>query len=334
MDLEQKALRAGAAAILCALTFRLLASPLPQKLISFLADPETAAFVIYLETGRVVRPVPEETEPAEASAVPTETATEEPPPTAALPPARPVFSPSDAEGVELVNVCGYRVDIPAMLAQELRWQLPGEDPTVLILHAHGSECYRGDGENYRSLEAEENVTSLGAALAERLEEAGIRTVHDRVLHDQPSYNDAYANAREATKTILNKNPSLRLILDLHRDAAEGANGQQLAKSVTVDGAEVAQLMLVVGTDAGGLHHPNWEENLALAVKLQATLEDICPGICRPISFRTQRFNQDLSPGALIVEIGAAGNSREEALRAVEYLARAVEALAWGTGSPD
>jgi len=334
VDLEQKALRAGAAAIVCALTFRLLASPLPQKLLSFLSDPETAALVIYLETGRVARPVPEETGTAETSAAPTETAPEAPPATTVPAPVQPVFSPADAEAVELVNVCGYRVDIPAMLARELRWQLPGDTPTVLILHTHGSECYRGDGEDYRSLEAEENVTSLGAALAARLEEAGIRTLHDRTLHDHPSYNDAYANAREATKAVLNENPSLRLVLDLHRDAAEDAGGQQLAKSVTVDGTEVAQLMLVVGTDAGGLDHPDWEENLALAVKLQATLEDLCPGICRPISFRTQRFNQDLSPGALIVEVGSAGNSREEALRAVEYLARAVEVLAWGTGGPD
>ena len=89
-------------------------------------------------------------------------------------------------------------------------------------------------------------------------------------------------------------------------------------------------MLVVGTDASGLNHPDWEENMALAVKLQTMLERICPGICRPISFRTQRFNQDLSPGGLIVEVGAAGNTREEALRATEYLAQAIIALSYGT----
>ena len=100
----------------------------------------------------------------------------------------------------------------------------------------------------------------------------------------------------------------------------------------VDGQQIAQLMLVVGTDAGGLDHPNWENNMALAVRLQTMLERLCPGICRPFSFRTQRFNQDLSSGALIVEIGAAGNTREEALRATEYLAQAIIALSYGSGT--
>ena len=332
MEFEQKVLRAGAAAILCAVGLRLLSGGLPEKLLYFLTSPETAALVLYLETGRVVRPealVPETTLPPEKSEPSS------PPEETTLPavtrPVLPVFSPEDAESVELVNVCGYPVDIPAMLLQELDWQLPGEAPTVLLLHTHGSECYSGDGKDFRSLDPEENVVSLGVELAALLENDGIRTVHDQALHDQPAYNDAYVNARQATKTCLAENPSICFVLDIHRDAAEGADGRQIAKTVTVDGEQVAQLMLVVGTDAGGLNHPAWEENMALAVKLQATLEELCPGICRPISFRTQRFNQDLSPGALILEIGTAGNTREEALRAVKILARAIETLAYGTG---
>ncbi len=330
MDLEQKALRAGAVAVACALCFRLVGNGLPERIFSFLTKPETAAFVLYLETGRVVRPEAPVTEP------PPETDPSLPPPEETTVPAPttpplPVFTPEDATAVTLQNVCGYSVDIPAMLVQELEWQLPGQAPTVLILHSHGSECYSGDGKDYRSLEASENMVSLGQELAALLAEAGIPAVHDQSLHDQPAYNDAYVNARESTRQHLEENPSIRLVLDLHRDAAEGSDGQQLAKSVTVDGQQVAQLMLVVGTDAGGLTHPDWQENLALAVKLQATLEALCPGICRPISFRTQRFNQDLSPGALILEIGAAGNTHEEARRSLVFLAVAIEALAYGTG---
>ena len=328
MDLEQKVLRAGAAALLCAFGIRLFLSGLPGKVLSFLTKPETAAFMIYLETGRVVRPA----EITLATNPPTEIQVTQPSTEATTQPAfaqpeQPVFSRTDAAAVELVNVCGYQVDIPAMLVQELDWQLPGEAPSVLILHTHGSECYSGDGENYRSLDNRENMTSLGAA---QLENAGILALHDPELHDQPYYNDAYVNARKAIQQHLQENPSVQLVLDLHRDAAEDAAGQQLTKSITVDGQQVAQLMLVVGTDASGLYHPDWEENMALAVKLQTMLERICPGICRPISFRTQRFNQDLSPGGLIVEVGAAGNTREEALRATEYLAQAIIALSYGT----
>ena len=93
-------------------------------------------------------------------------------------------------------------------------------------------------------------------------------------------------------------------------------------------------MLVVGSDAGGLSHPHWQENMALAVKLHAQLEKNCPGICRPISFRSQCFNQDLSPGALLVEVGAAGNTRAEALLATEQLAQGILALAHGTVTSD
>ena len=115
------------------------------------------------------------------------------------------------------------------------------------------------------------------------------------------------------------------MLDIHRDAVEASDGEQLGFTV----GSAAQLMLVVGTDASGLSHPGWPENMSLAVKLHAQLEKNTPGICRPISFRSQRFNQDLSPGALIVEVGAAGNTRQEALEAVELLGQAVIDLAQG-----
>lgn len=331
MDWENTVLKVGAAAVGCAIVFRLLSGGLPQRILSFLSRPETAAFVLYLETGRVVRPsqLREEREPLPQTA-PTEADT----PTEATEPAQPdsqvaVFAPEDAEAVEVGNLSGLAVDIPALLAQPLTWKLTGDAPTVLILHTHGSECYADGGEDYRSLEEAENVVSLGAALGQLLEEAGIRVIHDKTLHDQPSYNDAYVNARQAAKTYLDDYPSVALVLDIHRDAVENAGGAQLEKTVTVEGEQAAQLMLVVGTDAGGLTHPRWQENMALAVKLHAQLEALYPGLCRPISLRTQRFNQDLSPGALIVEVGAAGNSHREAMRAVELLAEGIKALAHG-----
>ena len=120
------------------------------------------------------------------------------------------------------------------------------------------------------------------------------------------------------------------MLDIHRDSVTDKNGKQVRLTADINGKKSAQLMLVVGTDANGLKHPDWPDNMALAVKLHAQLEKSVPGICRPISFRKQRFNQDLSPGALIVEVGAAGNSRQEALLAAEQLARAILALAKGT----
>ena len=91
----------------------------------------------------------------------------------------------------------------------------------------------------------------------------------------------------------------------------------------VGGARCAQLMLVVGSDEGGLTHPDWKENLANALKLQALLNRIAPGLCRDIDLRTERFNQHETPGSLLVEFGCTGNTLAEALRSADYLAQAL-----------
>ena len=205
---------------------------------------------------------------------------------------------------------------------------------MLILHTHGTESYEKtedytESSAFRTRDGDYNVVSVGEALAQALEAGGIKVVHDKTLYDYPSYNSSYSNARKGIKKALEENPSISMVLDLHRDAVE-KNGEQMRFVVDREDGTVARMMLVVGTDAGGLKHPDWPENMSLAVKLHARLEQLCPGICRPISFRKQRFNQDLSPGALIVEVGSTGTTRQEALAAAELLAEAVLDLAKGT----
>lgn len=337
-DLENKSLRVGAAAVICAVIFRLLAGGIWEKAVAFMTRPETAAFILYMETGRLVRPAQLQvsTEPSlPPETVESTTASTAPPETLPQEQLQAVFSPEEAQCVEVNSVCGYSVDIQSLLLQDLHWDLSQEAPTVLILHTHGSESYTPtedytESSQYRTLDTRYNVVSVGAYLGKLLEEGGIRVIHDTTLHDDPSYNDAYQQSREAARDYLEEYPSLCLILDIHRDAAEDSQGRQVAKTVSTGGRDIAQLMLVVGTDAGGLIHPNWRENMALAVKLHTQLEKNFPGICRPISFRSQRFNQDLSPGALIVEIGTAGNTRQEALLAAEVLAKSILDLSHGS----
>lgn len=296
-----------------------------QKATQLFADPRTAALILYLETGYLLRPAvaapaPGVEETLQLPAVPKPTLPEETQPVAA-------FAPEDAGLVEVNAVCGYDVDVSALLQQPLTLDLQKEAPTVLILHTHGSESYQKTGEYtessaFRTLDINYNVVSVGMEIARTLEAAGVKVVHDRTLYDQPSYNDSYNNARKGIRKALEENPSISLVLDIHRDAVEN-NGEQMRFTAKRGQQEVAQLMMVVGTDAGGLQHPHWPENMSLAVKLHARLEKLCPGICRPISFRKQRFNQDLSPGALIVEVGSTGTTREEALAAAQLLAEAV-----------
>lgn len=330
MDLQRRCLGVGSVLIVTAVILRLLSAGAWQTIAAALEAPETAAFVLYLETGRIVRPEPEpSTAPtlpqSEPQPEPTTVPTEPP----RLQPEVPCFAPSDASLVDVRYHADYRPDLQQMVTSTLRWDLCTDGPAVLILSSHATESYDPQAEPYtssgayRTLDTQRNMISIGAYVAGLLEQAGIHVIHDTTLHDYPSYNDSYIASRKTVQAYLEQYPTISLVLDLHRDATdEGA--VQLDTSATVDGEESAQLMVVVGTRQEG-----WQSNMALAVKLTALLEKRHPGITRPISFRTQRFNQDLSPGALLVEVGAAGNTRQEALTAAKVLAEAIIALSRG-----
>ena len=324
MDLQQRTRRFGAAVILCALCLRLFAAGVPEKVARWLVQPNIAAFLIYLETGRDVRfsASSEVFSPFFRESPAPWTKTEENPPL-------PSFSAADADLVEVYNTSGKKYDLGDLLQKPLQWNLRQEEPTVLILHTHTTESYTKTGENYvetssyRTLDENYNMLSIGRKVMEILEESGIKTIQDATLHDYPSYNGSYVHARNTLSEILAEYPSIRLVLDLHRDAS-GGNGGQLRTRAEVAGQTCAQMMLVMGTN-----YDNWEKNLALGVKLQATLQKQAPGIMRPLNLRGQRFNQDLCDGALLIEMGAAGNTHAEAMLAAEALAQAIITLADG-----
>lgn len=341
MDWQSKTIRVGTAAVVCALLLRLFGSGLAAAVVETFSDADTVSMLMYLETGRVVRFQPvESTEPIQTEE--TTTPVEETEPTqqrqetaAQEEETVAVFAQDDAALVEVQSYCGYVSDVPSWLEQPLSWDLTQQEPTVLIVHSHATESYANtqdyeESSAYRTLDKAYNVVSVGAALAQALEAGGIGVIHDTTLHDHPSYSDAYAESRNTVQAYLDKYPSIALVLDIHRDAVTDSDGEEMSFIAQYDGQAAAQLMLVVGTDAGGLTHPQWQSNMSLAVKLHAQLEKICSGICRPISFRSQRFNQDLSSGALLVEVGAAGNTQEEALASVAVLAEAILTLSAGT----
>lgn len=318
MDWDQRCVRFCAGLVMAALALRLCAGGALIPLGQALTEPDTASFLLYLHTGRVVRaaPVPE------SDAPPAVTAPEQPPLT---------FSAADAAAITMDNETARHPDLEALLTMELGLQLRGEEPTVLILHSHTTESFTGgDYEStspYRTLDPTHNMTALGALVAGILEEAGIGVLHDTAFHDYPSYNGAYNHAAQSTKAILEEYPSICLVLDLHRDAADTPTGQ-LATACSVDGEQAAQLMFVLGTDER-LSHPDWERNLSLALKLQTLLEREHPGICRDLNLTRNRYNQHLGDLALLIEIGAAGNTLDEAKRAARELAEAIVRLADG-----
>ncbi len=326
MDPQQRCLQTGAAALAVAILLRLVAGGAAGGLLQVLTSPAAVSTFFFLETGRIL----EYDRAPLAELFPTATIpTEDPSPVSMD--AVAVFGEADAALVQVNSACGYDTPVAGWLETALSWNLKSDQPTVLIVHSHGTESYTKteayeESTAYRTKDTGYNVVSIGDRLVQALQKQGIQALHDRTMHDDPSYNDSYHNARASIEHYLDAYPSIRLVLDIHRDAV--AEGSSQMAFTTEDGT-LAQLMLVVGTDAGGLSHPQWEQNMSLAVKLHAQLEKDVPGICRPISFRSQRFNQDLSTGALIVEVGGTGNTRQQALAAVEVLAQAIGKLSFG-----
>ncbi len=323
MDPHHRARRVGAAAMVCALVFRLFAAGGLEHLAEVLTQLNIPQFFTNPETGRNVRfsPSLELFSPGFV---------ESPPPAIPDPTEPPLPSYSDAEEIDLFYGCRADPDTQALLQQPLTWDLTEEAPSVLILHTHSTESYTQSGEPYvessawRTLDENYNMLSIGQRVGELLTQAGIGVLQDRTLNDHPSYNGSYVRARKAIAAWLEEYPSIQLILDLHRDAS-GGEGGQLRTLATVNGEASAQLMLVLGTN-----HEAYETNLSLALKLHAQLERQAPGIMRPLQLRAQRFNQDQCSGGLLIEVGAAGNTHAEAMLAAQELANAVIALAKGT----
>ena len=328
MDHEKQSLRAGAVVILCALVLRLAAGGMFRPLTQALAQPNMASLLIYLETGRIVR---FSDSSGDTTVFVSVTATE---PEETESPDRPIFTAAEGRAVDIRGET-LTEDAGDLIQRPLNWDLTGEEPTVLIYHTHATESYTPQpGENYqesspyRTLSDQYNMVSIGDRVAALLEAGGVKVIHDRELHDYPDYNTSYNSSRASVQSYLAQYPSIKLVLDIHRDAS-GDNHNQMTTFALVDGEPSAQIMLVmaVGTDARPV--PGWRDNLALGLKLHTQLERTAPGITRYVNLRASRFNQDLSPGAILVEIGAAGDTHDKAMKAAEVLAEAILALKAG-----
>lgn len=244
------------------------------------------------------------------------------------------ITPADASLLELTNrTDGIEVALSDYLERELTLTVSREGPQILIMHTHATEAYTiADGDEYvasdtaRTTDENYNMIRVGEEMKAVFEEMGLSVVHDTTLYDYPSYTGSYARSLEGIKSYLEQYPTISIVLDVHRDALIADDGTVYKLTDTVDGETVAQVMLVVGTDDGGLTHPNWEENLTLATHIQARLLGIDAGFPRAINLRSQRFNQHMTVGSLLVEVGTSGNTLREALAGARLFARAAGEL--------
>ena len=157
------------------------------------------------------------------------------------------------------------------------------------------------------------MVRVGDEIERVLAESGIKVYHDTTMNDYPSYSGSYNRSAKCVENYIKNDPSIKLVLDVHRDAIEGQNGQKVKHSTEIDGKTAAKIMLVAGSNQSGLSHDNWKENMRFAAQLQKHTLSLYPSLCRPINFRAQRFNQQLAPGAIIVEVGTNGNTLDEAI---------------------
>ena len=220
-------------------------------------------------------------------------------------------------------------DIAAEAAQPLPFAIEKDSaaPQVLIMHTHATEDYRlsaglwfAPGDGARSTDRSINMCAVGRVMADTLNAAGICTLHDETLNDYPSYTGSYANSRAVVQQYLAQYPSIKVVLDVHRDAIERENGTRCAPVCTVDGRQAAQVMIICGCDNGtSVQLPAWRQNLRFAAAWERSMAAKYPGFTRPVLFSYRFYNQDLTTGSLLIEIGGHGNNLNEALYA-GYLA--------------
>lgn len=197
------------------------------------------------------------------------------------------------------------------------------EPQVLIIHTHTTESYYGSSENFRSTDKTQNMVAVGDEIVKELEKKGIGVIHDTEFYDYPSYNGGYARSAESIKKYLAEHPSIKIVLDVHRDAL-GSDSSKTAPTAVIDGKKVAQIMVVSNCNNPEKNNlPNFKQNLNIAARLQNALEEVAPGITRPVLFSYRDYNQGLAPGVLLAEVGGHANTLQQARWAGKYLGRAL-----------
>ncbi len=232
------------------------------------------------------------------------------------------------DNVYIRNTTGKTVDFAAELEKGTDVSVQtNAAPQVLIVHTHATECFfPGISDVYsaswpsRSTDNNLNMISIGAVVAKRLNEAGIMTVQATVQHDKDAYNGSYDRSRETIQSYLEKYPSIQVILDLHRDAITSDNGTKTKPTVTINGKKAAQLMIVSGCESGSVtNYPDWIYNLRFALQIQKTCSDLYPSLARPLMFASRHYNQDITHGTLLIEMGSEANTHNEVVYTAELL---------------
>lgn len=230
------------------------------------------------------------------------------------------------KNLETKNETTYLPDIYSLLYSSLEFK----KPEILIVHTHGSESYKMDDFNHytegdpdRTIDINYNVVRVGNELEKELTKYGFKVTHAEDINDYPSYNQSYNKTLQVIEYHLKKNKNIQIVLDIHRDSIIRNDGSKIKFLSEINGEKVAQIMIVCGTNQAGLENDSWQENLKFAIKMQNYMENKFPGFARPLNLRQERFNTHATHGSMIIEVGASGNTLNEALSSVKYIAETI-----------
>lgn len=234
--------------------------------------------------------------------------------------------------VRIKNTNKTQIDASSMLNKKADLTVDRDKPAVLIFHTHTTETYQiAEREYYatdfapRSESEQVNMIRVGKAIAEQIEKAGYNVIHDKTIYDT-KYNGAYERSRKGAEAILKKYPSIKIVLDIHRDAIQLKDGTKIRPVATVNGKKAAQIMIISGCQEEGngvTNLPDWKYNLTFALQLQKELEDNFQGITRPLYFCARSYNMNLTHCSLLVEMGSDANTLEQAVYSGKCLGVAV-----------
>ena len=228
---------------------------------------------------------------------------------------------SEYDGIYLRNTTlNHQINIEDYLNKQVQAFITANKPTVLIYHTHTTETYElldrdfyTNERNTRSNNSQENMVRVGEEICKVLEEKGYKTIHDKTVYDE-SVSGAYDRSRAKISGILKDNPSIQIVLDIHRDSIYQKDNSKVKTVTEIDGRKAAQIMLITGCEDGNVtDFPNWQKNLTFAVNLQEKLTSDNKTLTRPLMFCSRKYNMDLVPCALSVEIGTDANTLSEAV---------------------
>ena len=229
---------------------------------------------------------------------------------------------SEYKGVKIRNETKYK-----LTEEILTPNVTVKKDNILIFHTHTCESYTPSEKyqykqtgNYRTTDRNFSVVRVGRELDRQLQNYGYNVIHSETYHDYPSYTGSYENSYKTVTNLLQKNKDTDIVIDLHRDAI---SDYSYAPTVKIGEEYAAQLMFVIGGNISK-EHPNWQQNLKFAVKVQQKANEMYPGLFKPIILRYASYNQQTAKAASIIEVGSTGNTMEQALVSMKYLAKVID----------